>query len=143
MGETELIGVIRDANAQYAVLFGQIITINFGMIVAIYYFLHRASLAFRSAAFGFYAIGMLALIGLMLQQANFKAQALIALAALDRQQPSQFASSVVAINRSWLFEASSFFLNVSLWVLFLAVSVAGDAVSGQAHYIYLPKGNAR
>ena len=59
MGETELIGMIRDVNAQYAVLFGQIITINFAMIVAIYYFLHRASLSFRCAAFGFYPIGML------------------------------------------------------------------------------------
>lgn len=38
MGESELIGMIRDVNAQYAVLFGQIITINFAMIVAIYYF---------------------------------------------------------------------------------------------------------
>jgi hypothetical protein len=64
---------------------------------------------------------MLALIGLMLQQANFKSQALIALSALNQKQPSQFASSILAINRSWLFEASSFFLNVSLWVLFVAV----------------------
>jgi hypothetical protein len=57
MGETELIGVIRDVNAQYAVLFSQIITINFGMIVAIYYFLHRSTLLFRIAAFDSRATG--------------------------------------------------------------------------------------
>src|SRR5436305_15320298 len=75
MGESELIGVIRDVNAQYAVLFGQVITINFAMIVAIYYFLHRSPLLFRIAAFGFYAVGMLALVGLLLQQGNYKFEA--------------------------------------------------------------------
>ena len=45
MGESELIGIIRDSNVQYASLFGQMITINFAMIVAIYYFLHRASVS--------------------------------------------------------------------------------------------------
>jgi hypothetical protein len=122
VGEAELIAIVRDVNAQYAVLFGQIITINFAMIVAIYYFLHRAALLLRIAAFGFYAIGMLALIGLMLEQANLKMQALIALAALPPGQRSRFAESVLAIHRSWLFEASSFFLNASLWVLFAAVA---------------------
>ena len=120
MGEPELIGIIRDVNAQYAVLFGQIITINFAMIVAIYYFLHRAPLLFRVAAFGFYAIGMLALIGLMLEQANYKNQALIALAALPR--PSRFSSSILALHQSWLSEVTSFFLNACLWVLFTVVA---------------------
>lgn len=120
MGETELIGLIRDVNAQYATLFGQIITINFAMIVAIYYFLHRAGLLFRAAAFGFYAVGMLALIGLMLEQANYKAQALNALSALPTR--SRIGDSVIAIQQSWLSEATNFFLNASLWVLFAAVA---------------------
>jgi len=122
MGENELIGMIRDVDAQYAVLFGEVITINFAMIIAIYYFLHRASLLFRVAAFGFYAIGMLTLAGLMLQQANFKAQALRALAALPPPARSQIGGSVLALHRSWLFQASSFFLNVSLWALLAAVA---------------------
>ena len=122
MGETELIGVIRDVNAQYAVLFGQIITINFAMIVAIYYFLHRSPLLFRIAAFGFYAIGMLALIGLMLGQANYKNQALIALAALPPERRSQFGASILELHQSWLTHATSFFLNASLWVLFVVVA---------------------
>ena len=120
MGETELIGLIRDVNAQYATLFGEIITINFAMIVAIYYFLHRAGMLFRVAAFGFYAIGMLALIGLMLEQANYKMQALNALAALP--QRSRIGDSVIAIHQSWLSGVTSFFLNASLWVLFAAVA---------------------
>ena len=122
MGETELIGMIRDVNAQYAVLFGQIITINFAMIVAIYYFLHRSALLFRIAAFAFYAIGMLALIGLMLEQANYKNQALIALRALPAGQRSALTDSLLALNQSWLAQATSFFLNASLWVLFAVVA---------------------
>jgi hypothetical protein len=120
MGETELIGLIRDVNVQYATLFGEIITINFAMIVAIYYFLHRASLSFRIAAFGFYAIGMLALIGLMLEQANYKVNALKQLAALPRR--SAMGDTVIAIHQSWVFQATTLFLNVSLWVLFAAIT---------------------
>jgi hypothetical protein len=122
MGEAELIGVIRDVNAQYAALFGQIITINFAMIVAIYYFLHRSPLLFRIAAFGFYMIGMLTLIGLMLEQGNYKIEALAALAALPTEHRSLMANSVLALNQSWLIRASAFFLNVSLWVLFAVVA---------------------
>lgn len=122
MGETELIGMIRDVNAQYAALFGQIITINFGMIVAIYYFLHRSPLLFRIAAFGFYAIGMLALIGLMLEQSNYKYQALLALQALPAAQRSRVTDSLIAVNESWLAQATTFFLSSSLWVLFVVVA---------------------
>ena len=122
MGETDLIGMMRDVNAQYAVLFGQIITINFAMIVAIYYFLHRSPLLFRIAAFAFYAIGMLALIGLMLEQSNYKNQALIALRALPPASRSPVTESLLAVNQSWLAQATSFFLNVSLWVLFVVVA---------------------
>src|SRR4051794_35188877 len=122
MGETELIGIIRDVNVQYSVLFGQIITINFAMIVAIYYFLHRTTVLFRIAAFGFYTIGMLALIGLMLEQSNFKSEALIALAAIPPANQSQMTESVLALHRSWLTQATALFLDVSLWVLFVAVA---------------------
>jgi hypothetical protein len=122
MGEVELIGVIRDVNAQFATLFGQIITINFGMIVAIYYFLHRSPLLFRVAAFVFYAIGMLALIGLMLQQGNYQLEAVAALAALPAEHRSLMANSVLVLNQSWLLRASDFFLNISLWVLFAVVA---------------------
>ena len=31
MTELDLIGIIRDVNAQYALLFGQVISINFAM----------------------------------------------------------------------------------------------------------------
>lgn len=122
MGETELLGMIRDVNAQYAVLFGQVISINFAMIVAIYYFLHRSPLLFRVAAFGFYAIGMLALFGMMLIQSNYKFQALAKLAALPPGKRSPIADSIVAIHQSWLGQASSFFLTASIVLLFVVIA---------------------
>jgi hypothetical protein len=122
MGETELIGIIRDVQAQYATLYGEIITINFAMIVAIYYFLHRAPLLFRIAAFVFYAIGMLALIGLMLEQGNYKLEALAALTGLPPGSRSPIGDSILALNASWLAHATSFFLNAGLWVLFAVIA---------------------
>jgi hypothetical protein len=122
MGETELIGIIRDANAQYAVLFGQIMTLNFAMIVAIYYFLHRAHILFRGAAFGFYAIGMLALNGLMLQQATYKFQALTVLAGLPAGHRSKMGDYVLLLNQSWLKQFTSVFLSVGIWILFVGIA---------------------
>lgn len=122
MTETELINIIRDASSQYAVLFGQIITINFALIVANYYFLHRASLPFRAAAFVFYAIGMLTLMGLMIEQGNYKLEALNSLANLPAGHRSQMGDSVLALNQSGLHKATDIFLNASLWVLFVAAA---------------------
>lgn len=122
MSEAELIAIIRDVNAQYAALFGQVITINFAMIVAIFYFLHRTSLKLKLASFLFYTIGMLTLIGLMLQQANMKRLALQALEALPETQRSAIGSGLLTINDDWLFVASRVFLNGSLWVLFAVIA---------------------
>lgn len=121
MGEPELIAMIRDVNAQYAVLFGQVISINFAMIVAIYYFLHRAPMLFRVAAFGFYSIGMLALIGLILEQSNYKTQALLALAALPPGKRSQVGDAFLAIQRSGVSQATRIFLSIAIWVLFIGI----------------------
>jgi hypothetical protein len=101
--------------------FGQIITINFAMIVASYYFLHRATLPFRVAAFVFYAVGMLALIALMIEQGDYQLEALAALAGIPAAQRSHVGDSVLALNQSGLHEATGIFLNASLWV-FIAVA---------------------
>lgn len=122
MNEAELLAMIRDVNAQYAMLFAQVITINFAMVVAIYYFLHRAHLALKLAAFICYAIGMLALIGLMLQQANFKAFAIAALEAMPPNRLGSVSRSFLALRHNLLFTGTSLFLNCSLWVLFAVIA---------------------
>ena len=122
MGEVELIGIIRDSNVQYASLFGQIITINFAMIVAIYYFLHRAPVKLKLAAFAFYAIGMLSLIGMMLTEANLKYRAIRALEALPRDHLSSFSADYLAFRTSWLAVATAAFMNISIWLLFAVIA---------------------
>ncbi|MFM7403503.1 MAG: hypothetical protein ACKO1N_05265 [Erythrobacter sp.] len=121
-GEAELVAIIRDVNAQYAALFAQVITINFAMIVAVFYFLHRAPMRLKLASFVFYAVGMLTLIGLMLQQANLKALALKGLAALPENARSTVGAGLLVVNEGWLFTASRLFLNCSLWVLFAVIA---------------------
>ncbi len=117
MTEIELVRLIQQVQEQYGSLFGQIISINFAMVVAVWYFLHRARLAFRIAAFGFYLLGMLTFIGLMLLQANVKGTALAALQAIPPGQRSQFTANLLALQDSWLFHLVALFQNASLWVL--------------------------
>lgn len=122
MGEVELIGIIRDSNVQYASLFGLMITINFAMIVGIYYFLHQAPLKLKLAAFGVYAIGMLSLIGLMLTEANLRYLAIEALDALPPERLTAVGAGYLRVRHSWLFVATSLFLNIAVWVLFAVVA---------------------
>jgi hypothetical protein len=121
MGESELLGIIRDSNVQYASLFGQMITINFAMIVAIYYFLHRASLKLRLAAFAFYLIGMLSLIGLILTEANLKSYAIRAIAALPPDRLSSVGAGYLSFRTSWLALSTAVFINVSMWVMIAVI----------------------
>jgi hypothetical protein len=122
MGEGELLGIIRDSNVQYASLFGQMITINFAMIVAIYYFLHRASLRLKLAAFLFYLMGMLSLIGLILTQANIKSYAILALEELPPGHLSRVGASYLAFRTSWLADATATFMNISMWVMVAVIA---------------------
>jgi hypothetical protein len=122
MGETELIGIIRDSSVYYATLFGEIITINFAMIVAIYYFLHDAPLKLKLAAFGVYAIGMLSLIGQMVIESNFKYIAIRALAALPPERLSPLGAGYLQLRGSWLVVATTIFLSVSIWILFAVIA---------------------
>jgi hypothetical protein len=117
MTQTELFALVQQVHEQYATLFAQVITINFAMIIAIFYFLHRARLGFRVAAFGFYLIGMLTLVGMMLQEANIKAIALGAMNAIPIEEQSSVVQGYLSLQGRWLFRAISLFQNGSLWAL--------------------------
>jgi hypothetical protein len=122
MQATDLFGVIMQVSALYATLFGMVISINFAMILAIWYFLHRARLAFRIAAFGFYLVGMLMLVGMLLQQANVKGRALEALQALPPEARAGFIDAYLVNQEGWLFHLVAVFQNLSLWLLVAAVA---------------------
>lgn len=122
MGEAELIDAIRSSNEQISALYGQVISINFAMVVAIFYFLNRSRLTMKLLAFLIYGIGMLMFIGLMLEESNIKRVALAALADLPQESLSTLANGVLALHQSWLFVATALFLNAGLWALILSVA---------------------
>ena len=121
MSQAEIFNLIQQVQDQYAALFAQVITINFAMIVAVFYFLHRTSLRFRMAAFLFYITGMLALVGMMLHAANVKAIALAALIAIPAGSRDGVVAGYLAFQDSWLATAIALFQNASVWLLLAVV----------------------
>lgn len=120
MTEADLFAAVRDANVQIAALYAQVISMNFAMVVAIYYFLNQSKIMMKLLGFLIYLVGMFMFVGLMLEESNIKRVALDSLAALpDISQP---ARGLLALQGSWLFHATSVFLNLGLWVLILAIS---------------------
>ena len=78
------------------------ITINFGMIVAIYYFLHGAKLALKIFTSFAYTVGMTVLLGEMLVEANIKAGVIEALRAFPAEHLSRPIVRYLAVYDSWL-----------------------------------------
>jgi len=122
MGEVELIDAIRTSNEQIAALYGQVISINFAMVVAIFYFLNRSRVTMKVLAFLIYLIGMMMFIGLMLEESNIKRVALSALRELPAESLSTMANGVLALHTSWLFVATAVFLNAGLWALIVTTA---------------------
>jgi hypothetical protein len=122
MGEAELFTIISEAQAQIAGLFGQIISINFAMIVGIYYFLRRGSLGLRSFAYIVYLIGMFRFLGLMLIQSNVVVGALEGLRARPFDHLSRPAQRLLAVSDSWVGIGSKVIGNIAFWVLLIGVT---------------------
>lgn len=122
MSEADIFQVVRSVSAAYAGLFGQIISINFAMIVAIFYFLNRAGVTIKLLAYLVYLVGMFLFIGLLLMESNIKAIALAALAAIPADKASSVTTGLLALQHSWLATATAVFLNGALWVMALSVA---------------------
>ncbi len=122
MSEYELTSIIQEANAQYAVLYGHVLTISFAVIVATHYFLGAARYSLRSVVFLLYSIGMMTFVSLFLQNANLKSQALNALNAIPAEERSQFAKSLVDFSQHWLFAGTRIVFNLSLWAIWIATA---------------------
>ena len=66
MSELDLLNLARSTTQNEIGYFTQMITINFAMVVAIYYFLNQAQLAMKLFAFVAYMVGMLLFFAEML-----------------------------------------------------------------------------
>jgi hypothetical protein len=119
MTELDLLTLARSTTANEISLFTQVITINFAMVVGLYYFLHRARTAIKIFAFAVYLIGMLLFLGEMLLEASMRARLILSLKALPH--PSPVALEYVGLNDTWLSHATSLLFNAAFWVLVIGV----------------------
>src|SRR5438477_500055 len=122
MSELDLLNLARSTTEHEVAWFAQMLTINFAMVVAIYYFLNAAKLALKLFSFFAYTVGMLVLLGQMLAEANVKKGALEALRALAAPELSRPSAHYLAVSDSWLALATSITFNLSVWLLWLGVS---------------------
>ncbi|MFL6516147.1 MAG: hypothetical protein ACJ8M1_14100 [Chthoniobacterales bacterium] len=140
MSELDLLNLARSTTEHEVTWFAQVITINFGMVVAIYYFLNRAKLALKIFGFFAYSIGMIVLLGEMLVEANVKVGVMEALRALPGGSLSRPTVRYLSVNDSWVALLTQITFNLSFWVLWLGIlyllffwnqppkHVSGDAV---------------
>jgi hypothetical protein len=121
MSEAELLNVARSATEHQVAWFAQMLTINFAMVVAIYYFLNAAKITLKLFSFFAYTAGMLVLLGEMLAETNVRAGAVEALRALPATQLSRPSAYYMAVSNSWLSLVTRITFNLSVWLLWIGV----------------------
>ena len=119
MSEQELLGLARSMTANEVAWFGQVITINFAMIVGIYYFLNRAQLALKLFAFAAYLVGMLFYWAQILLESNVKIVVLKSLRELPH--PSSVGQTYSGVFGSWLGILMAVLFNGAFWVLAIGI----------------------
>lgn len=119
MSELDLLNLARSATQNEITWFTQLITINFAMVVAIYYFLNRARLALRVFSFVAYMIGSAIFLGEVLIESNVKFATLSALKALPNL--SLPTRQLIGVMESWLGVSTAVVFNASFWVLWIGV----------------------
>jgi hypothetical protein len=119
MSEIDLFNLARAITAVEIGYFTQMITINFAMIVAIYYFLNQANMAMKIMAFIAYVVGMALFLGEMLFETNVKFTVLEQLKALPHA--SAITARYLALYDTWLGHAIAMLLNSAIWILVLGV----------------------
>ncbi|MBS0470062.1 MAG: hypothetical protein JSR60_03240 [Proteobacteria bacterium] len=120
MTELDLLNLARDTTQSEIGYFNEMITINFAMIVAIFYFLNQAPIAMKVFAYAAFLIGTLFLFGQMLFETNVKISILQALRALPHPHP--VTVRYLALYDSWLTTVISVLLNGAVWLLCLGTA---------------------
>src|SRR5581483_396749 len=121
MSELDLLNLARSTTEHEVTWFAQMLTINFAMIVAIYYFLNAARMTLKLFSFFAYSVGIIVLLGQMLVETNVKAGAIEALRVLPAAQLSRPSVRYLAVSNSWLALGTSLTFNLSVWLLWFGV----------------------
>ena len=121
MNELDAIQVLQEGRAQFSALIGQIIAINFAMVIGIYYFLNRAGLVLKWASFVLYSLGVFMYLGLSIVQSIGIGGALTALRALPAEELSPIGQAQLAFYDSPIADIIIFITNAPMWALYLIV----------------------
>jgi hypothetical protein len=121
MSELELMSLARSVTANELTWFGEMITVNFAMIVAIYYFLSQARLTLKVFSFLLYSLGILVFFGEMVIEGNIKFAVMNALRALPADRLSLPTQAYLAVSASWVGSVTSLVFNSSFWLLWFGV----------------------
>ena len=121
MTELDLLNLARSTTEHEVTWFAQMITINFAMVVAIYYFLHGAKIALKIFSFFAYTVGILVLLGEMLVETNVKAGVVEALRALPAEHLSRPSAHYLAVFDSWVSLVTRITFNLSVWLLWFGI----------------------
>jgi hypothetical protein len=122
MSELDLLNIARSCVQNITGDFAQIITITFAMVVAIYYFLHRAGLRMKLFAFSIYTCGMLTFFGMMLMESSVAVGAQQALRAIPAATRSLPTAQFLGIRASWVGTVSTALLNLLFLVLWVGTA---------------------
>ena len=121
MSELDLLNLARSTTENQVTWFAQMITINFGMVVAIYYFLNGANLTLKIFAFFAYTVGMMVLLGLMLVETNVKVGVIEGLRALPPERLSRPTIHYLSVYDSWVSLVTRITFNLSVWLFWLGI----------------------
>jgi hypothetical protein len=121
VSELDLLNLARSTTEHEVTWFAQMITLNFGMVVAIYYFLHSARIALKMFTFFAYAVGMLVLLGQMVVEANIKQGAIESLRALPADHLSRPVVRYLSVYDSWVAFTTQITFNLSVWLFMIGV----------------------
>lgn len=121
MTELDLLNLARSTTEHEVAWFAQMITINFGMVVAIYYFLNGARIVLKIFSFFAYTVGMLVLLGEMLVETNVKAGVIEVLRALPSATISRPTVHYLAVFDSWVSLITRITFNLSVWLFWLGI----------------------
>jgi hypothetical protein len=121
MSEFDLVNLGRSVTANELNWFGEMITVNFAMIVAIYYFLSQARVTLKVFSFIVYTVGILVFFCEMVMEGNLKFAVMAALRALPAAHTSVPTQAYLAINAHWIHIVAAVVLNSSFWLLWFGV----------------------
>lgn len=65
MTEAEILTLLQSYHDAQAALIGQVVSLHFALVVAVFYFLHRSGLRMKLAIFVLYTLGNLLFLGLI------------------------------------------------------------------------------